>query len=49
MRANQLRSMLYLGEDRSYVTAKAAEPLRIDYKDLSKSIGALAASLRRGQ
>jgi hypothetical protein len=41
--------MLYLGEDRSYITAKVAEALRADYKDLSKSIGALAASLRRGQ
>jgi four helix bundle protein len=47
--AGEVRSMLYLGEDRGYITAKAAEPLRIDYKDLSKSIGALAASLRRGQ
>ena len=47
--AGEVRSMLYLGEDRGYITAKAAEPLRVDYKDLSKSIGALAASLRRGQ
>lgn len=47
--AGEVRSMLYLGEDRSYITAKAAEPLRADYKDLSKSIGALAASLRRQQ
>ena len=47
--AGEVRSMLYLGEDRGYITAKAAEPLRIDYKDLSKSIGALAASLRRAQ
>ena len=49
LRANQLRSMLYLAEDRTYVAAKAAEPLRADYKELSKSIGALAASLRRAQ
>ena len=49
MRANQLRSMLYLGEDRCYITEKAAEPLRAEYKDLSKSIGALAASLQRAQ
>jgi hypothetical protein len=41
--------MLYLGEDRGYITAKASDPLRGDYKDLSKSIGALAASLRRAQ
>jgi four helix bundle protein len=45
--AGEVRSMLYLGEDRGYITAKGAEPLRADYKDLSKSIGALAASLRR--
>ena len=47
--AGEVRSMLYLGEDRSYIAAKAAKPLRAEYKDLSKSIGALAASLRRGQ
>jgi four helix bundle protein len=47
--AGEVRSMLYLGEDRSYITAKSAEPLRTEYKDLSKSIGALAASLRRAQ
>jgi four helix bundle protein len=47
--AGEVRSMLYLGEDRSYITAKIAEPLRDECKDLSKSIGALAASLRRGQ
>jgi four helix bundle protein len=45
--AGEVRSMLYLGEDRGYIAAKAAEPLRADYKELSKSIGALAASLRR--
>jgi len=47
--AGEVRSMLYLGEDRSYLTSKEAEPLRADYKELSKSIGALAASLRRAQ
>ena len=47
--AGEVRSMLYLGEDRGYIIAKAAEPLRAEYKDLSKSIGALAASLRRAQ
>ena len=45
--AGEVRSMLYLGEDRNYISAKEAEPLRADYKELSKSIGALAASLRR--
>jgi len=47
--AGEVRSMLYLGEDRSYITVKEAESLRADYKELSKSIGALAASLRRQQ
>lgn len=47
--AGEVRSMLYLGEDRGYIAANAAEFLRADYKDLSKSIGALAASLRRAQ
>lgn len=47
--AGEVRSMLYLGEDRGYIAVKAAEPLRAEYKDLSKSIGALAASLRRQQ
>jgi four helix bundle protein len=47
--AGEVRSMLYLGEDRGYITAKDSEPLRADYKELSKSIGALAASLRRAQ
>ena len=42
--AGEIPSMLYLGEDRGYI---AAEPLRGDYKELSKSISALAASLRR--
>jgi four helix bundle protein len=45
--AGEVRSMLYLGEDRGYTATKAAVPLRADYKELSKSIGALAASLRR--
>jgi four helix bundle protein len=47
--AGEVRSMLYLAEDRGYIAAKTAEPLRADYKELSKSIGALAASLRRAQ
>ena len=47
--AGEVRSMLYLGEDCGYIAAKAAEPIRAEYKDLSKSIGALAASLRRAQ
>ena len=47
--AGEVRSMLYLGEDRDYITTKVAETLRAEYKGLSKSIGALAASLRRQQ
>ena len=41
--------MLYLAEDRRYIISKESAPLRAEYKDLSKSIGALAASLRRQQ
>lgn len=47
--AGEVRSRLYRGGDRGYFTATAADPLRADYKDLAKSIGALAASLRRQQ
>lgn len=47
--AGEVRSMLYLGEDRNYVATKVAESLRAEYNELSKSIGALAASLRRRQ
>lgn len=47
--AGEVRSMLYLGEDRDYIATQVAEPLRAEYSDLSKSIGALAASLRRQQ
>jgi len=39
--------MLYLAEDRGYLTAAAAGRLWEDYKSLSKSIEAFAASLRR--
>jgi four helix bundle protein len=44
--AGEVRSMLYLAEDRRYVDKSFAERLRVDYKDLSKSIGALASKLR---
>jgi hypothetical protein len=47
MRANQLRSMLYLAEDRGYLRPALAGRLREAYKSLSKSIAAFAASLRR--
>jgi hypothetical protein len=41
--------MLYLAEDRRYIDKSFAERLRADYKDLSKSIGALASKLRSQQ
>lgn len=45
--SGEVRSMLYLAEDRNYITAREAEPLRAAYKILSSRIGALAASLRK--
>ena len=45
--AVETRAMLYLAEDRGYLTAAAAGRLWEDYKSLSKSIAAFAASLRR--
>lgn len=45
--AGEVRSMLYLGEDRGYFSSKVAEPMRAENRDLCRSIGALAASLRR--
>ncbi len=47
--AGEVRSMLHLGQDRGYIASEAAEALRAEYKNLSRSIGALAASLRRQQ
>ena len=44
--SGEVRSMLYLAEDRRYLSQSAAENLRTEYKDLSKSIGALASKLR---
>ena len=44
--SGEVRSMLYLAEDRHYIVKSYAERLRSDYKDLSKSIGALASKLR---
>ena len=45
--AGEVRSMLYLAEDRGYLPTPSAARLREDYKSLSKSIAAFAASLRR--
>ena len=47
--SGEVRSMLYLAEDRRYIDKSFAERLRVDYKDLSKSIGALASKLRSQQ
>jgi four helix bundle protein len=44
--SGEVRSMLYLAEDRRYLSQSAAENLRTEYKDLSQSIGALASKLR---
>lgn len=41
--------MLYLAEDRGYLPNASAARLREDYKSLSKSIAAFAASLRRAE
>ena len=45
----EVRSMLYLAEDRRYIEKTSAERLRAEYKDLSQSIGALASKLRSQQ
>jgi four helix bundle protein len=45
--AGEVRSMLYLAEDRSYISAETAKTLRSSYEQLSSSIGALASKLRR--
>ena len=47
--SGEVRSMLYLAEDRRYLAKSAAERLRPEYKDLSKSTGALASKLRSQQ
>ncbi len=41
--AGEVRSMLYLAEDRGYLPTASAGRLREDYKSLSKSIAAFAA------
>lgn len=45
--AGEVRSMLYLAEDRKFMQQKLSQDLREQYLGLSKSIGALASSLRR--
>ena len=44
--AGEVRSMLYLAEDRKFVGSKEASDLRTSYNSLRQSIGALAAKLR---
>jgi four helix bundle protein len=45
--SGEVRSMLFLAEDRNYITRENAAPIRGAYKTLSSRIGALAASLRK--
>jgi four helix bundle protein len=45
--AGEVRCMLYLAEDRGYLPTASTARLREDYKSLSKSTAAFAASLRR--
>lgn len=47
--SGEVRSMLYLAEDRCYMDKSSAERLRTDYKDLSQSIGSFASKLRSQQ
>lgn len=44
--AGEVRSMLYLAEDRQYMLPSATQELRTRYSQLSSSIGALASKLR---
>lgn len=44
--AGEVRSMLYLAEDRRYILPDTALTLRSSYERLSTSIGALASRLR---
>lgn len=45
--SGEVRSMLYLAEDRRYVPAAEAAKMRADHKALAHSIGAIASKLRR--
>ena len=45
--SGETRSMLYLAEDRKFISSENAERLRRQYKDLSHAIGALASKLRK--
>jgi four helix bundle protein len=45
--SGEVRSMLYLAEDRKYIATQEADDLRSRYERLSSSIGALASKLRK--
>lgn len=45
--SGEVRSMLYLAEDRNYISFADAQPARDAYRILSSRIGALASSLRK--
>ena len=45
--AGEVRSMLYLAEDRGYLVAGEAVGLRVKYEQLCHAIGALASKLRK--
>ena len=47
--SGEVRSMLYLAEDRGYIQPQLSNEQRIQFERLSASIGAFAASLRRKQ
>lgn len=44
--AGEVRSMLYLAEDRQYLEAKAASELRTKCERIARALSALASSLR---
>ena len=45
--AGEVRSMLYLAEDRRYIESIIAEPMRREYKKLSQGIAQFAKYLRK--
>lgn len=45
--AGEVRSMLYLAEDRGYLAAGEAGELRVKYEQLCHAIGALSSKLRK--
>lgn len=43
----EVRSMLYLAEDRKYLSSTAAQAMRVDSESLSRSIESLSQHLRK--